>query len=161
MTQVLLPLHSRLLGRSHSPFFLASSRAPPAQPCTLCTTSTRKGSASTRSRHAPSPPQPKSMCQRLTLSWRLPHRCAQKEAPDGKPTESAHPGASPAHAHPRQTNPGRLLQPNRPTPTPCTDPHPLPFCAARFSPDDKFSKQRLICKKRFNLLPMQQPKVQL
>lgn len=32
---------------------------------------------------------------------------------------------------------------------------------ARFSPDDKFSKQRLICKKRFGLLPMQKPQVQL
>jgi len=48
---------------------------------------------------------------------------AQKEAPDGRPTESAHP--------------------------------------ARFSPDDKFSKQRLICKKRFGLLPMQRPQVAL
>ena len=37
----------------------------------------------------------------------------------------------------------------------------LTLAAARFSPDDKFSKQRLICKKRFGLLPMQQPKVQL
>ena len=27
---------------------------------------------------------------------------------------------------------------------------------ARFSPDDKFSRQRIICKKRFNLLPTQQ-----
>ena len=26
---------------------------------------------------------------------------------------------------------------------------------ARFSPDDKFSKERIICKKRFNLLPTQ------
>ena len=32
---------------------------------------------------------------------------------------------------------------------------------ARFSPDDKFSKQRLICKKRFGLLPMQRPQVAL
>ena len=48
---------------------------------------------------------------------------AQKEAPDGRPTESAHP--------------------------------------ARFSPDDKFSKQRLICKKRFGLLPMQRPSIPL
>ena len=47
----------------------------------------------------------------------------KKEAPDGRPTESAHP--------------------------------------ARFSPDDKFSKQRLICKKRFGLLPMQRPQVAL
>ena len=28
---------------------------------------------------------------------------------------------------------------------------------ARFSPDDKFSKERVTCKKRFNLLPTQQP----
>ena len=56
---------------------------------------------------------------------RFMHIChgAQKEAPDGRPTESAHP--------------------------------------ARFSPDDKFSKQRLICKKRFGLLPMQRPQVAL
>lgn len=33
--------------------------------------------------------------------------------------------------------------------------------AARFSPDDKFSKHRLICKKRFGLLPTQRPKVEL
>lgn len=26
---------------------------------------------------------------------------------------------------------------------------------ARFSPDDKFSKERIICKKRFGLLPTQ------
>ena len=49
--------------------------------------------------------------------------CVQKETPEGKPTESAHP--------------------------------------ARFSPDDKFSKQRLICKRRFGLLPMQKPTTQL
>jgi H/ACA ribonucleoprotein complex subunit 3 len=29
---------------------------------------------------------------------------------------------------------------------------------ARFSPDDKFSKQRIKCKRRFNLLPTQQPR---
>ena len=27
---------------------------------------------------------------------------------------------------------------------------------ARFSPDDKFSRHRIACKKRFNLLPTQQ-----
>jgi H/ACA ribonucleoprotein complex subunit 3 len=27
---------------------------------------------------------------------------------------------------------------------------------ARFSPDDKFSQQRVACKKRFNILPTQQ-----
>ena len=43
----------------------------------------------------------------------------KKTAPDGSPTQSAHP--------------------------------------ARFSPDDKFSKQRVACKKRFGLLPTQKP----
>ena len=43
----------------------------------------------------------------------------QKIAPDGAPTQSAHP--------------------------------------ALFSPDDKFSRERVTCKKRFNLLPTQQP----
>jgi len=32
---------------------------------------------------------------------------------------------------------------------------------ARFSPDDKFSKHRLICKKRFGLLPMQNKQLPL
>lgn len=31
---------------------------------------------------------------------------------------------------------------------------------ARFSPDDKFSKERVICKKRFGLLPTQQEEYQ-
>ncbi|CAL6368557.1 unnamed protein product [Bathycoccus prasinos] len=31
---------------------------------------------------------------------------------------------------------------------------------ARFSPDDKFSKQRVACKKRFGLLLTQQPEKQ-
>eukprot|EP00636_Phaeomonas_parva_P010146 CAMPEP_0118873454 /NCGR_PEP_ID=MMETSP1163-20130328/15244_1 /TAXON_ID=124430 /ORGANISM="Phaeomonas parva, Strain CCMP2877" /LENGTH=64 /DNA_ID=CAMNT_0006808729 /DNA_START=161 /DNA_END=355 /DNA_ORIENTATION=+ len=43
----------------------------------------------------------------------------KKIAPDGKPTQSAHP--------------------------------------ARFSPDDKFSKQRVKCKQRFGVLPTQLP----
>ena len=43
----------------------------------------------------------------------------QKWAPDGTPTQSAHP--------------------------------------ARFSPDDKFSRERVTCKKRFGLLLTQQP----
>ncbi|EFN56552.1 hypothetical protein CHLNCDRAFT_21830 [Chlorella variabilis] len=43
----------------------------------------------------------------------------KKHAPDGKPTESAHP--------------------------------------ARFSPDDKLSRERTTCKRRFGLLPTQQP----
>ena len=36
--------------------------------------------------------------------------------------------------------------------TPTNSAHP-----ARFSPDDKFSGERITCKKRFNLLPTQQP----
>eukprot|EP00304_Pavlova_gyrans_P010801 CAMPEP_0206035142 /NCGR_PEP_ID=MMETSP1466-20131121/1876_1 /ASSEMBLY_ACC=CAM_ASM_001126 /TAXON_ID=44452 /ORGANISM="Pavlova gyrans, Strain CCMP608" /LENGTH=64 /DNA_ID=CAMNT_0053409491 /DNA_START=14 /DNA_END=208 /DNA_ORIENTATION=- len=38
---------------------------------------------------------------------------------------------------------------------PTTSAHP-----ARFSPDDKFSGQRIECKKRFNILPIQGPKPQ-
>ena len=34
-------------------------------------------------------------------------------------------------------------------------------CAARFSPDDKFSQQRYTLKKRFNLLPTQQEELEL
>jgi len=48
---------------------------------------------------------------------------AQKTAPDGTPTQSAHP--------------------------------------ARFSPDDKFSRERIVVKKRFNLLPTQKPPPEL
>lgn len=56
-----------------------------------------------------------------SFSRRLPVPArAQKTAPDGTPTMSAHP--------------------------------------ARFSPDDKFSKERITTKRRFNLLPTQQPK---
>jgi H/ACA ribonucleoprotein complex subunit 3 len=47
----------------------------------------------------------------------------QKVAPDGSPTQSAHP--------------------------------------ARFSPDDKFSRERVECKRRFGLLPTQQPPLEL
>jgi H/ACA ribonucleoprotein complex subunit 3 len=35
-----------------------------------------------------------------------------------------------------------------------------PPSAARFSPDDKFSSQRVALKKRFNILPTQGPKAQ-
>uniref|UniRef100_A0A7N0U8Y7 Nucleolar protein 10 n=1 Tax=Kalanchoe fedtschenkoi TaxID=63787 RepID=A0A7N0U8Y7_KALFE len=33
------------------------------------------------------------------------------------------------------------------------------MCTARFSPDDKYSRQRYLLKKRFGLLPTQQPPV--
>jgi len=48
------------------------------------------------------------------------------------------------------------LKKETPTGKPTESAHP-----ARFSPDDKFSKHRLICKRRFGLLPMQKPKVEL
>ena len=32
---------------------------------------------------------------------------------------------------------------------------------ARFSPDDQFSKERMVCKERFNLLPTQQAPLSL
>ncbi|CAK0785980.1 snoRNP complex protein [Coccomyxa viridis] len=47
----------------------------------------------------------------------------EKTAPDGSPTQSAHP--------------------------------------ARFSPDDKFSRERVECKRRFKLLPIQGPPLEL
>jgi len=47
----------------------------------------------------------------------------EKTAPDGMPTQSAHP--------------------------------------ARFSPDDKFSRERIVVKKRFGLLPTQKPPPEL
>ncbi|XP_051912555.1 H/ACA ribonucleoprotein complex subunit 3-like [Hippocampus zosterae] len=31
---------------------------------------------------------------------------------------------------------------------------------AHFSPDDQYSKQRLLCKERYGLLPTQQPPIQ-
>jgi H/ACA ribonucleoprotein complex subunit 3 len=33
----------------------------------------------------------------------------------------------------------------------------VPYDAARFSPDDKYARQRYLLKKRFGLLPTQQP----
>jgi len=48
------------------------------------------------------------------------------------------------------------LQKAAPDGKPTLSAHP-----ARFSPDDKFSRERLVCKKRFNLLPTQQAPLQL
>ena len=45
------------------------------------------------------------------------------------------------------------LKKEDPTGKPTESAHP-----ARFSPDDKFSKHRIICKRRFGLLPMQRAK---
>ncbi|KAJ7555823.1 hypothetical protein O6H91_05G056200 [Diphasiastrum complanatum] len=44
------------------------------------------------------------------------------------------------------------LKKESPTGQPTVSSHP-----ARFSPDDKFSKHRTLLKKRFGLLPTQQP----
>jgi H/ACA ribonucleoprotein complex subunit 3 len=43
-------------------------------------------------------------------------------------------------------------------PTYCA--HPGMVYLARFSPDDPFSQERILCKKRFNLLLTQQPKLE-
>lgn len=40
--------------------------------------------------------------------------------------------------------------------TPTKSAHP-----ARFSPDDKFSRERITCKKRFGILPTQMPAPEL
>ncbi|CAM9492388.1 unnamed protein product [Discosporangium mesarthrocarpum] len=48
------------------------------------------------------------------------------------------------------------LKKEAPDGSPSTSAHP-----ARFSPDDKFSKQRVANKKRFGVLPTQQPAPQL
>ena len=71
---------------------------------------------------------------------------------DAKPTTSAHPGAC---ARSPQTTPrARETTPRAPSIVASPD---APPAAARFSPDDKFSSQRIACKKRFGLLLTQQP----
>ena len=62
----------------------------------------------------------------------------QKETPEGNATQSAHPGTSPELVAPLLTS----------------------LSAARFSPDDSFSRQRVQLKKRFNLLPTQQENIE-
>lgn len=49
-----------------------------------------------------------------------------------------------------------LMQKTAPDGTATQSAHP-----ARFSPDDKFSRERLTCKKRFGLLPTQQKPLEL
>jgi len=44
------------------------------------------------------------------------------------------------------------LKAKAPDGSPTLSAHP-----GRFSPDDKYSKERLACKRRFGLLPMQKP----
>ena len=80
----------------------------------------------------------------------------KKVAPDGKASTSAHPGKS---KHSATTNF---------FPTLCSlinlyicyfSYYPKP--TARFSPDDKFSSQRVACKKRFGLHMCQQPRAEM
>ena len=88
----------------------------------------------------------------------------QKAAPDGTPTHSAHPGAL-RRASPRRAAPRAPVQSAPASPPPPQAPaHVAPLFlppasppAARFSPDDKFSRQRVTIKKRFGLLPTQKP----
>jgi H/ACA ribonucleoprotein complex subunit 3 len=50
----------------------------------------------------------------------------------------------------------QTLQKIAPDGTPTKSAHP-----ARFSPDDKFSRERITCKKRFGILPTQMPAPEL
>lgn len=50
----------------------------------------------------------------------------------------------------------RVWQKIAPDGTPTKSAHP-----ARFSPDDKFSRERITCKKRFGILPTQLPAPEL
>ena len=93
----------------------------------------------------------------------------KKTAPDGTATQSAHPGESTdALPQPKPRRPlARLAGAERGSAAACrlaasVTHAPLPrrpasTRAARFSPDDKFSKQRLTIKKRYGQLPTQKP----
>jgi H/ACA ribonucleoprotein complex subunit 3 len=69
--------------------------------------------------------------------------------------------APPARAHTTNTTQPSPQQNKRaqkvgPDGTPTKSAHP-----ARFSPDDKFSRERITVKRRFNILPTQQPAPEL
>ena len=72
-----------------------------------------------------------------------PLPCPQKVDPTGKPTVSAHPGKLVVPLWSPGMSGGVALTCPR-TPAFC-------FAAARFSPDDKFSRHRVTTKKRFGL----------
>jgi len=97
----------------------------------------------------------------------------KKSNPEGTATVSAHPGTIIswlAHSPPPAL---RILEPSSCRTSVCHTvngfvqfvhlnqfrlPHVSPiYSAARFSPDDKFSRQRVTLKKRFGILPTQQP----
>jgi len=69
----------------------------------------------------------------------------KKSAPCGTATVSAHPG--------KKLTTSIFF--STPPPTPIA--HSLVLLEARFSPDDKFSRQRVTLKKRFGILPTQLP----
>ncbi|RZC90079.1 hypothetical protein C5167_044709, partial [Papaver somniferum] len=71
----------------------------------------------------------------------------KKESPLGKATESAHP----VYVF------YSLLTAYTTSHFSCNNHHTFLHTAARFSPDDKYSRQRVLLKKRFGLLPTQKP----
>ena len=70
-------------------------------------------------------------------------------------TLATNPSTRTHNAHP-PSNPSREPQKVGPDGTPTKSAHP-----ARFSPDDKFSRERITVKRRFQLLPTQQPAPEL
>lgn len=66
----------------------------------------------------------------------------KKATATGGITKSAHPGENDE----LNCSNGTMLMPTS-----------IPITTARFSPDDKFSRHRVTLKKRFGLLPTQQP----
>lgn len=84
-------------------------------------------------------------------------RCSEERSACFAAAAAAAPGlpASPEYPPPTPDRNFCLPQKNTPDGSPTYSAHP-----ARFSPDDKFSKERLTCKKRFGLLPTQQAPLQ-
>ena len=132
---------------------------PSSSSCISCTTWTRTGSACTRSRYenfiyqnivlSVSMSRKSSVLSRLffSLCWN---------------TQRNNILISIENSSSRNSPPAALFlfpllneQKTGPDGKPTLSAHP-----ARFSPDDKFSKQRVACKKRFGLLLTQQPEKQ-
>jgi rRNA maturation protein Nop10 len=118
--------------------------------------------------------------------WHVAHRLTvpfvsvaglQKVDPAGNPTKSAHPGkcmfACPSHvvqllaraAVSQRSATPRAPQVSAPSCAAKLTQSPAPFLApssaARFSPDDKFSRHRVTIKKRFGQLLTQKPAVEV
>jgi len=124
-----------------------SKEAPDGSPCSCCNApctcrETRAHAAARRMRRSTAP-------LLLHHSVHLPRdlsACsgAQKEAPDGSPRFRCNTLLL------RELSAARRAQKEAPDGSPTQSAHP-----ARFSPDDKFSRERVECKKRFKLLPTQ------